>query len=244
MREHRTTMISPITTTKPNTLLVSCVFGNIIKTVYNAVPTYKCVLFSNNFDIKTEAEEKGWDFMFVESHKLSYEYKISSMQAKYIKFLQFFDEFPRYRNATEIIYFDHKFKVLQCHADILRSIFLDCKSILIRNTPRIKTSIQDEIDDAMGQDRYVVAMDKTLTWIERTVDGKKFTMSNRIMNTGLIVYRNIDRVRPLLDSTYRIVWDLGQPECQIIWGVLSQEYEDRIQRIEWGDLDLLWQAPT
>ena len=65
----------------------------------------------------------------------------------------------------------------------------------------------------------------------------------RICNTGFIHYKNIHAVMPMLDQIYQAVWELGQPECQILWAALSQEFDDRIQRVEWKDLSPEWMTP-
>jgi hypothetical protein len=83
-------------------------------------------------------------------------------------------------------------------------------------------------------------MPQTVAWLEREIAARGLSMSNRIMNTGLIGYQNTASIRPLLDEVYETTWRLAQPECQIIWGFLSQAYEGFIQRIEWETLDPKW----
>jgi hypothetical protein len=232
---------APISATNP--LIISCVFGPLFKTLYPAIPGRHCVFFSNNPELAPEAAQKGWDFRLVQRHRLTTDYRVSSMQAKYIKFLQFFDEFPEFQEAGTILYFDHKFRVQSAHVAYLTATMRDDKDVLIRHTPRLKTSLHDEIHDAMGQARYAVAMRQTVRWIEQMLTQPGYRLNNQIMNTGLILYRNINNIMPLLKATYDTVWTLGQPECQIIWALLSQPYEAHIQRLEWSELDMLWQAP-
>ncbi|WP_040622301.1 hypothetical protein [Rhodovulum sp. PH10] len=193
--------------------------------------------------MRAAAEAAGWRFMLVKCHPLSDDVRISSMQAKYVKFLQFFEEFPGYSGRREIIYLDHKFQVKDSHVVWMEKKVLPGKVILIRNTPRLKVSIQDEIDDALGQERYAVTMPQTVEWLEDTLFKKALLMKNRIMNTGLIYYKDVPKAMPLLTEVYKTVWRLAQPECQIIWACLSQEYEHMIQRVDWGDLNPTWRAP-
>ncbi len=225
------------------TLLISCIFGDHFKSVHRAVSEYECVMFSNNEDLKYEAQSKGWRFELVKSHDLSLDSRLSSMQAKYVKFVQFFDEFEEYRNVERIIYFDHKLHILKQHVDFINLIFADEKCILIRNTPRLKLSIQDEINDARGQERYETGMERTVKWMNEQILRRKLTINNRVMHTGLIAYKNLGTIMPLLREIYDTVWRLGQPECQILFGLLSQEYENYIQRIDARELYILRELP-
>lgn len=224
-------------------VVLSCVFGDEFQRLYESVPGRPCLFFSNNILLRDEAERKGWIFRYVNTHPLSSDIRISSIQSKYIKFLQFFDEFPDLRDIEKFIYFDHKFFVKDEHLRWIDERFSDGKSIFIRNTPRLKTSIQDEIDDASGQQRYVERMPQTVEWLKRTLRERNLSVNNRIMNTGFIVYKDVNKTAQLLRETYEVVWRLGQPECQIIWGCLSQPYEDFIQRVEWSELNPTWSAP-
>jgi hypothetical protein len=221
-------------------LIISCLFGSTFSQVHEAVPGARCVFFSNNRSLKNSVEAKGWIFEYVKHHPLTDDYRFSSLQSKYIRFLQFFPEFPQYANEELIIYCDHKFALGERHVQYIVEHFPADKSVLIRNTPRLKLSIQDEIDQAMEWERYALTMPQTVAWLEREGAARGLSMSNRIMNTGLIAYRDATPVKPLLDEVYETTWRLAQPECQIVWGFLSQAYEQRIQRIEWEALDPQW----
>jgi hypothetical protein len=221
-------------------LVISCLFGSIFNEVHEAIPGMRCVFFSNNRRLKDAAEANGWIFEFVRNHPLTDDYRLSSLQSKYIKYLQFFEAFPQYASEELIIYCDHKFALDKSHVEYIAGHFEDGKSVLIRNTPRVKLSIQDEIDQAMEWERYASTMPQTVAWLEREIAARGLSMSNRIMNTGLIGYQNTASVKPLLDEVYETTWRLAQPECQIIWGFLSQAYEGSIQRVEWEALDPKW----
>jgi hypothetical protein len=221
-------------------LIISCLFGATFSQVHEAVPGARCVFFSNNRSLKSAVEAKGWVFEYVKHHPLTDDYRFSSLQSKYIRFLQFFPEFPQYAAEDLIIYCDHKFALDAAHVQYIIDHFPADKSVLIRNTPRVKLSIQDEIDQAMEWERYAQTMPQTIAWLEREGAARGLSMSNRIMNTGLIAYRDAAPVQPLLDEVYETTWRLAQPECQIVWGFLSQAYERRIQRIEWEALDPQW----
>jgi hypothetical protein len=228
-------MAQPASGGKP--LIISCLFGSIFTEVHEAVPGIRCVFFSNNRRLKETVEAKGWTFELVKNHPLTDDYRFSSLQSKYIKYLQFFAEFPKYASDDLMIYCDHKFALDERHVKHISDNFGDDKSVLIRNTPRLKLSIQDEIDQAMEWDRYASTMPQTVAWLEREIASRGLSMSNRIMNTGLIAYKNTTHVKSLLEEVYETTWRLAQPECQIVWGLLSQAYEGFIQRIEWETLD-------
>ena len=51
-------------------------------------------------------------------------------------------------------------------------------------------------------------------------------------------------MQKLCDEVYKACYDLGQPECQIIWGVLSQKFEEYITRVDWKTIEMLWKEPV
>jgi len=231
-------MISPV-----NTAIISCSFGRSFDSVYPA-PHPNSFFVSNNPDIKDHCYRNGWKFLLCTSHPLVSSYRISSMQAKYVKFLQFFTEFHELSHYDHLVYSDHKFFIKQDHIKYILDTHKRDKRILIRNTPRLKTTLQDEIDDAIKQDRYSKSMPQTLEWISQIKKERSIKEEVRIMNTGIISYYRYDQVLELLAETYETVWKLAQPECQIIWACLSQEYSHHIQSIEWSDLDPQWRLPS
>ena len=121
--------------------------------------------------------------------ELSNNYRISSIQSKFIKFLQFDKNKINWSPGQSIIYFDHKFKVLSRH--IIRAQEICNSSILIRNTPREKLTIEEEIRESIVQERYKESMEETKKWIEKKIKFEKYTNFNRIMNTGFIFYKDI-----------------------------------------------------
>ena len=86
-------------------------------------------------------------------------------------------------------------------------------------------------------------MAKTLDWVERMKKERGVIENVRIMNTGLIYYSKISAVREVLDEVYEVVNQLNQPECQIIWAVLSQPIHNLIQRVEWSDIGIEHKLP-
>lgn len=226
-----------------NHLLASGLFGHRFSRVYPAVEGRRCLFFSNNTGLRAEAESKGWEFRLTPRHALSDDERISSQQSKYVKFLQFIADFPEFGTADSITYCDHKFFVKAAHVSWMLEHIMPDKSILIRTTPKLKLSVADEVEAAMPQPRYAAHMPQTLAWVSSLKAAQGLSESVRIVNTGLIHYRNFDRIMPMLDDIYRAVWSLGQPECQILWAMLAQPYEQHIQRVAWEALNPLWAAP-
>ena len=222
-------------------IVISCYFGTKLTGVYKAPMDSKCYFFSNNPKFKRAAKSKGWDFIFVEHMPLTYDYRISSLQSKYIKFLQFDKKKIGWIKGESILYFDHKLEVQLEHIQEAEKI---CKTeILIRNHPEEKLCIQDEIDEALGQKRYADVMVETVNWVERKIKFENYSSYNRIMTTGFILYTNLKPVQKLCDDVYNACVLLGQPECQIIWGVLAQKFEKNITRMDWKKLDIPWNTP-
>jgi hypothetical protein len=228
---------------KQSHILISCSFGTKFTSVYPCPSSSNSYFFTNNPIAKKEIESSGWIYKYVASKELSEDFFISSSQSKYIKFLQFFSEFPELEDVEEVTYFDHKFNLKQQHLDWIKDHFQQDKSILIRYTPRLKLSIEDEITDAMNDTRYSRNMDQTRRWLEEQISREGVTMENRIMNTGLISYRNLNSISKFLNSVYAATQNLQQPECQIIWAALAQKISHDIQKVEWNSLNPQWAAP-
>ena len=226
-------------------IIVSCYFGWKITGIYPAPLPDNCFFFSNNNALKDAAEQNGWSFVFVENMPLSAEPRIASLQSKYVKFLQFDKNSVDWKNGDSILYFGHKFKIKSKHIEYVQSHVKS--ALLIRNTPRKKLAIQDEVNEALRQKRYSEVMAETVAWVDQKIKNDNLSPLNRIMNTELILYADPKKTQQLCDEVYKTCWLLGQPECQIIWGLLAQPYENLITRIEWHDLDVLrkeLQPPT
>ena len=167
---------------------------------------------------------------------------VSSLQAKWVKFLQFMDALPGYEDVSAVTYHDHKFRVRAEHIEwILRERSAD-HDLMIRETPRVKLSIADEIGDAMNQERYVRHMPETITFLDG-LDANLRTKTIRIVNTGLIHYRDLMACRAFTQQVYDMCIKLQQPECQIIWPALAQTSPIRIQQVPWSLLEPLWREP-
>lgn len=216
-------------------IVISCYLGKN-RTAINMAPlNSKCYFFSNNNKIKKKAEASGWQFIHINHMPIESDLRISSLQSKYIKFLQFDKNLINWVEGESIVYFDHKLNVKQ--SDIQKAVMLCKNEILIQNHPT-KNLINDEIKDSMKQPRYAETMDETINWIKSKVDSGNYDINNMIMATGFILFTNVMVTQKLCDDVYRKCIQLGQPECQIIWGILSQKYENNLTRIDWDVLDI------
>jgi len=218
-------------------IAISGYFGKALSGVYKALPGVDCFFFSNNKEMKSIVEDQGWVFIY-ENMPLSADHRLASLQSKCVKFLQFDKALIGWEYGQAILYFDHKFEVKIEHVEKIKE--LSKREILIRNTPKKKLTIQDEINDAISQKRYAEVMEQTIAWVDSKVRLEGYRYFNRIMNTGLIFYKDVKGVQRLCDDVYQTCWLIGQPECQIVWGVLSQRYEENITRIDWSELDIVW----
>jgi hypothetical protein len=221
-------------------LIITGVFGTAFFKCHPSPDGFQCVLFSNNEKLKEEAEVKGWEFQLVRrpGMELSDDEATSSIQSKWIKFINFREEFPEYFLGQPILWVDHKIPLTNAHVSYLQENIAKNKSILVTNTPRIKNKLSDEIEEAMHQNRYRFAMPQTLEWIDSMKRARGISEHVRIMRTGLIYYADLMPVKEVLDEVYEVIDKLKQPECQIIWAVLSQSIERLIQRVEWSELGI------
>ena len=220
-----------------NLLIISCIFGKKFKYVHKSPDNKKSYFFTNNKELKDEIINKGWNYVYV-NKVLSNDYMISSLQSKYIKFLKFLDDFPEFQNVKTIIYFDHKENVSSTTIDEIKLLInnnLD-KSLIIRQTPSNKISVYDEVQAAMGQQRYVQNMNITKNFIKDIISTKEFNENVRICNTGLLLFINRENITELLNNVYEKCIEHEQPECQIYWSIFSQKHKNKIKEIKWTDI--------
>jgi hypothetical protein len=214
-------------------IYISCIFGDKFTRVHTSPNRENSFFFTNNPKIKDEITTKGWKYVYV-SKPISNDLIVSSLQSKYIKFLQFLTDYPQFNKKT-IVYFDHKEHVTEHTLKEIDTLIKNNtnKSLIIRQTPRIKTTISHEINEAMGQGRYVKNMKKTREFVERMITSNNVSEKVRICNTGLMIYVNKQKIQGLLDEVYNTCMEHSQPECQIYWSVFSQGYKNEIKEIEW-----------
>jgi hypothetical protein len=240
-------------------LVLSCIFGNKFKKVYSVpvpIPD-NCTFyfFTNNPELKNEIVFKGWNYVYVD-FEVSDDPIISSLQSKYVKFLMpdHARMVPKNHDhlcsrfdfkGKKCLYFDHKFNVDAMHMRTILNMMNTYKesSVILRKTPRMKNTLWDEVNEANGQYRYHKNMPQTIKLIHEKINQCEISENVRICNTGIIVYNNSKTIKPMLEEIYQLCMDLEQPECQIIWGMVSQKYDHLIQKIEWCDLCPVWAEP-
>lgn len=77
-------------------------------------------------------------------------------------------------------------------------------------------------------------MEKTIDFIHAKL-AHGYCADHRVMNTGIIAYamhENDIKIRSLCNEVYNACITLKQPECQILWCLLSQPYMSIIQVVE------------
>ena len=229
---------------KQDVLIISCIFGNKFKKVYPAPFLTNCYFFSNNMMLKTEIENKGWTFIFVD-FKLSNDNITGSLQSKYIKFLIFLKDYPEFKKYKQILYFDHKVFIKEHDVDALIDILNenDKYNIIIRKHENYRKNIWSEVEEAKKQERYNKNMNKTISFITKKINKNEITADVDICNTGLILYNNYDDILPMLNDIYNTCIKLQQPECQIIWSIYSQKYSNKIKLIDFDYVKPLWKEP-
>ena len=72
----------------------------------------------------------------------------------------------------------------------------------------------------------------------RKLNKEGYIYENMMMATGFILFADVKGAQQLCDEVYNTCEELGQPECQIIWGVLSQKFEKNITRISWDEIQI------
>jgi len=217
----------------PNSLfIISCYFGKKPIDIHSAPLCRNCIFFSNNLDYVGLAREKGWIFEYV-SKILTEDSLVCSLQSKYIKFLIFLNDFPKYRDFSNILYVDHNLELLESH--VIQLLDYSYKSICIREHENLsRTSIWDEIWEAGAQERYKKNMDKTVEFI-RKMENKNMDFG-KVCNTGLILYRNNARILSFLNDIYETCIRFEQPCCQIFWSIFSPKYSEIIFTIPFQQL--------
>ncbi len=232
-------------------LIVSALFTDRPYNIYPApvAEGWNCVFFSNSDKVGELAEKRGWTFCKVNLPEALGDYTTSSLQSKWVKFLQFMKPNDLieadFSNIDEVIYFDHKFWVKPDH---IRTMLAetDGAAILIRETPVEKSNILQEVEAARGIPRYEASMPATEAYIaDKVAEGT--SMEFRICNTGLIHYRRPQVGLKLANEVYDSCMKLNQPECQIFWAIHAQNFGEDIRVIPFGTPpveNVQWQDPV
>ena len=221
--------------------IISCYFGKRETSIHPAPQNFDCYFFSNNKKLKPVAEKMGWEFLLIKNEELTVDYHLSSLQSKYVKFLQFDKTLIDWVEGESILYFDHKFIIKD---SVISELVSQCDNdVLMLKSNIVKGSIRDEIQEALPQKRYAKSMAKTISWIDNLVEKSNYSYDNSILLTGFIFYKNVPQIIPLCDEVYSACIQLKQPECQIIWAVLSQKFDNKITKKKFSDFQLRLMRP-
>ena len=212
------------------TAVVGCIYGKKFTVLHPAPQYVDSYIFSNNYSIRREAEKKGWKFIYHEV-PLSDDEIVSAMQSKYIKFLQFVEEYKSFFKYKYILYCDHKTKLFFEH--VSRLMGLSKKPVMLRKHNDVRRSIWDEFAAAMLQQRYSREKVKLLYYIDGKVRNG-YNDITQVVLTGLILYdmSMYSEVKKLTDEIYNDLQNVHSPECQIIVSILIQKHKNIVQIIE------------
>lgn len=225
-------------------LAVSCYFGNAPHALHPAPKQVDAVFIANDAALEDEASRKGWSFRLATQERFPVldDVRLSSIQSKYVKFFQFLDDFPDLQRFQYITYYDHKVGMADSHLLWLHTRLDPTKRMIVRSSPKRK-GVRQEIAVAKNQPRYAETMPQTIAWVDKICAAGFINESAQIANTGIIHCTDIGLFRPMFDEIYKTITAQQQPECQIIWHILSQRYAHHIQQVSWFDLDVPWVVP-
>ena len=222
---------------------ISCIFGINFNYVYKAPINGHSYFFTNNKDIRPHLTEMGWIYMYVNVPLC--DVLQSSLQSKYVKFLQFLEK-KEYKHVFQpyeyLFYADHKRQIKAKHIDEYITLQKQThKSITICFHERDHRTLKDEIIDSLSQKRYSKNMKPTLELVET----RHTPLDTSICNTGIILYHATEKYsyHKLLQSVYQSCMDLSQPQCQIMWSIYSHDYQDMIQSIPFHHIKVHWREP-
>lgn len=226
-------------------MVFTSIFGNTFHKLYQAPINDNCFVFTNNKKLKPECVLKGWNYIYVDVEIpdcITDSYQRSSLQSKYVKFLEVFKDFPElFKNKNHALYLDHKLKVNQSH---IKKLFqFNEYGLVVTATPREKNSVYDEIEDAKDDPRYKERMYELKNWVGKKLS-EGYTYKNRVTRTGLILFNlNNQKSFDLCSEVYTSIMEVLNPECQVIWCILSQKYTNHIKIIPWDELTITWKTP-
>lgn len=223
-------------------IIISCYFGKNPQTIYTAPKNYISFFISNAKHIEQQCQKKGWIFIYAKNIVQSECILTSSLQSKFVKFMKFL---PAKLYGHRFIYFDQSLEIKDEHIKHILATSIPKKTIYVFRTPKLKENIYDEILDAMKQPRYALNMAKTIRWINKKIVKNDFRLNKRITRTGLMQIIADPRSVRFLNKICNNCVKQSQPECQIIWGILSQKRSHMIQESEWDSLQPppIWKKP-
>ena len=79
-----------------NLIYITCIFGKDLTYIIPAPSIKNSYFFTNNPELKPLIIENKWNYIYVDKPLVDNTI-ISSLQSKYIKFLVFLDDFPKFK---------------------------------------------------------------------------------------------------------------------------------------------------
>lgn len=237
-------------------LVASCLFtaNPVVSRVYKAPRHcgWDCIFFSNSRTVGQIAARAGWQYhpLYAPSTGSELTYALASKQVKFLGFLgdQFTREESCFGSYTHVIYHDHKILLAAEHVRALLALMEanPDKQIFNFQTPRQKDSLFAEVAAAQHQHRYLENMGSTLQFIGDLLMSDSATSKDCITRTGVLAYRVTPEVRYVTRIIQSACSTFQQPECQILWSLMTQRHRDLIHTETWDTPAWnppLWQAP-
>lgn len=244
---HSINNIDNITIKNNKLCIIRCYTGSKPTKILKAVDNYDCYFFTNNSYYKEEIINKGWKYIFLDNLPLTDNKYISSLQSKYIKFLQFLrlPQFKFFFNYELILYVDHKFLINLEHIDKFLSIYDEVnskfnKQYIIRFCPifnNLSKNLYHELEFSKNQNRYLIKYNITKKFVEKKIKNGSVNPYLRVCNTGLILCNHHnDDIFNFSTKVYLSIIKFQNPQCQIFWQLFSQNYDNLIHKINYNHI--------
>ena len=222
--------------------IISCFLGPRRTMILMAPKDHDCYFFTNNPSLKEQIIKNNWKYMYL-NVPLYNSAVSSSLQSKTIKFLKFMqlDQYKHFHDYKKILYIDHKHLLTNHKINKLLKLFNESnKSILIRYCPiknKRPKNVIDEFNQSLNQARYNIFRDITIKYIQHMIKEKKCNPYKRVCCTGLIFYDLTSDISfKCANETFIDIMRIRNPQCQIVWNLVTQKYNDNILKLNYTDI--------
>ena len=222
--------------------IITCFLGMRITKILPAPNKYECYFFTNNPLLKDLIIKKNWKYIYINVPLFNSAIS-SSLQSKTIKFLKFLqlEKFKYFYDYKKLLYIDHKHLLTDFKINRLLDVFnASNKSILIRYCPvknKRPKNLIDEYNQSLYQERYNTFRNITVKYIQKMVNQNKCSPYIRVCCTGLILYDLTSEISlKCANETFRDIMMIRNPQCQIIWNLVTQKYNDYILKLDYTDI--------
>ena len=222
------------------TCTVACVMGSTLRSVMPAaLPAARSFLFVNDRTMRGEGERKGWTVIVDPTLPLHESARISTLQAKRTKFVQFLHRgegsggVPADHACDFFAYVDHKIRLRSDHIAKLLTHLEPHNDVVLRSTPHhAPRDVRDLLSTLIIQSdgRYRSELRNLSHFIETQAAAGYLTSTNdRLAATGLILWRNTAAAREIADDVYAHIASTKLTHCQIVWAVIAPSYGERVK---------------